>query len=185
MEDNTNKKYQTSAARASMKPAKKLNGFVAVAILLIIMASSYFFVQIGTKKTAEPHSSAAAFQSKKSLDDLKGKIVRVFDQTNPKSYTFFYDDNNAVLNLWSDKTKKTFVQKAVTEDARLVWWNENLKHISASCDEVQKWFDDGGHPEITAVINLVDYSDHSTVFACCARGKIIYDAVAEARSKQR
>lgn len=161
---------------------EKLLPIIGIVLCLLTIPLSYAKGP-SVVQSAIHSENVTTYLQHRTLDDLKGKVKRVFDQTNPGSYSFRYDDDKAVLDVWSDDTRRSVVEKAVTDRSRLEWWDENLVHLSATCDEVQKWYDDGGHPEITVVINLVNYYNHAEIFACASRGQIIYDAVADAMKK--
>ena len=162
---------------------EKLLPIIGIVLCLLTIPLSYAKGPSVVQSAIHSENVTTYLFQHRTLDDLKGKVKRVFDQTNPGSYSFRYDDDKAVLDVWSDDTRRSVVEKAVNDRSRLEWWDENLVHLSATCDEVQKWYDDGGHPEITVVINLVNYYNHAEIFACASRGQIIYDAVADAMKK--
>lgn len=163
-----------------MKKDKKTPSIGIIVILAVIILGS-------AKSKSDNKSSLPAATPKqtielrqtKTLEELESKVRRIFDQTHPDSYEFFYDDNLAVLSVWNEYMRQ-FVVAAVPSDERsLEWWTGNLEELRKSSATVQEWFDNGGHPEITVVLNIVNAGNHNEIFACASRGEIVYDVVAD------
>lgn len=147
---------------------------IIVMVLLIVLGT--------IKSKNEPKTNSPApdpTPSKKTLAQLERKINDIFSKTNPDSYTFFYDDNLAVLSVWDDNARRFIISAVPTNDNLKEWWAGNLEEIAKTSATMQSWFDDGGHPETTAVINYVSRDNHDDIYICASRGEIVYDVVAD------
>lgn len=151
-----------------------------IGIVLVLLAA---FGSSSRQTRQPPVAQTPAASSYKTLEELQGKIERVYDQANPGCYAFRYDDLIAVLDIWGDMTRRSVVESAVTNDELFEAWETNVQNLAGNAEEVQRWFDNGGHPEVTVMVNFVNRDNHADIYASASRGQILYDAVAERRAQ--